>query len=51
MIIDTPDLFSTTNNNDEGNVKNIVNYLKEVTDHINVILFVFSNQLIEFTES
>ena len=51
VIIDTPDLFGTTNNSDEGNVKNIVNYLKEVTDYVNAIIFVFNSKIEGFEES
>ena len=51
MIIDTPDLFSTTNSNDEDNVKKIVNYIKEVTDHVNAIIFVSDGEIEGFEES
>ena len=51
MIIDTPDLFGTTNSNGEDNVKKIVNYVKEVTDHINAIIFVINDQIEGFKES
>ena len=42
MIIDSPGLFDTTENKDELHVKNTVNYIKTVTDHINSIIFVFN---------
>ena len=42
MIIDSPGLFDTTENKDELHVKNMVNYIKSVTDHINAIIFVFN---------
>lgn len=50
IIIDTPDIFGTTDNN-EDHVKIIINYIKETVNHINVILFMFDRQIEEFDES
>ena len=51
MIIDSPGLFDTTENKDELHVKNTVNYIKTVTDHINAIIFVFNGQVARFDQS
>ena len=48
MIIDTPGLFDTTENKDELHVKNMVNYIKSISNHINAIIFVFNGKVKRF---
>lgn len=49
--MDTPGLFDTTDNKDELHVKNMVTWIKEVTDHVNAIVFVFNGQMPRFDQS